>query len=165
MSDLSFSMRHGDFLTAVVHQFLAAQALNLETGRIEAVAGAYAVPLVVSLPQVGGGFVVLPTRDAIESFFHHKHATLRRSDMPAPRLRVSRVSESAPGRVTADAEWIYRTRDGRSAGVSKIRNFLECRDGTFSIHMVEFEQATYPQVVDWFASELPWGQPPRQMLH
>jgi hypothetical protein len=165
MSDLSVAILKGDLLSAAVHQVRAAQALHLGEGRVDAVAQAYSVPLVVALPQAHEGFVVLPTRDAIESFFRHKHATLRRADMPMPQLNVSQVRQSAPGRVTVEAEWVYVTRDGRSAGISKIRNFLECRDGTFSIQMVEFENVTYPQIIDWFENEFSPGQPQRRVLH
>jgi hypothetical protein len=165
MSDLSFTIDKGDLLTAAVHQFLAAQALHLDMGRIDAVAGAYSVPLVVALPQLDGGFVVLPTRDLIESFFRQKHASLRQAEMPAPRLHLSEVRENAQGRITADAEWVYLTREGRRAGVSRMRNFLECRDGTFSIQMVEFENVTYPQIIDWFENEFSPGQPQRRVLH
>ena len=154
----------GDLLASIIHQFLVAQALHLKAGRIEAVARAYAVPLVVSLPGVVPSFVVISSRAGIEHFFRLKYEGLRAAGIPYLRVRVAETHPTGRDRITVVAEWFYLTHDGSRAGQATARYFLQRQHGAITVHMIEFERVAFPALADWFRT-VGTERPPRRRLH
>ncbi len=143
-------------MASIVHQFFLSQALHLKEGRIDAVARAHSMPLVVALPDADPGYVVLSSRDRIERFFRLKYEGLREAGISYLRVAVAETRATAADRLDAMVDWYYLEPSGARAGTTTARYFLERRSGSLCIQMIEFQKLAFPSIVTWFQSV---GQP------
>lgn len=162
MSDLSFTICR-DTLSSAVRQFMVTQAHRISEGQVSAVADNYALPLVVSLPEVEQGFVVVTSRDRIERFFRLHHEGMQDAGLPSLRVRIGQVDETAQGRITALVDWFFLGRDGSRAGQMTARYFLQRHRGGFCVQMVEFDPHTFSPIMDWFQDAMSAADPTRHV--
>jgi hypothetical protein len=153
-------------LTSAVQQFFTMLALQLWESRIEELAGAYSVPLIVALPGVEPGYVVLSSRAQIEHFFRLKCEGLLNAGIPHLGVDVTESEAIASDRLSALVEWYYLTPGGERAGQTTARYYLERQGASYSVQMIEFERIAFPAIVDWFRTAGdPAETPPAARLH
>ncbi len=132
-----------------VQQFFVGQALHLRHGRFDLMARPYSVPLVLILPDDQERVSILPSREAIKSFFRAKFDGLEAAGIDYLRAAVSGMDQTSSSRVAAKVSWHYVAPDGSRRGETRARYYLSRRSGGFVVEMIEFEELAFSAIVDW----------------
>ncbi len=138
-------------MSDALHHFFVSQALHLREGRIESLARAFSVPLLVLLPRNVGVANVLRSRAAIETFFTAKFEGLEAAGIDYLRAQVKKIEQTSSERFMASVVWYYVGRAGLRQGETRARYYVARRSGGFRAEMIAFDHLAFPAIADWIA--------------